>query len=220
MSGCDVGAVVLAVMPGSWCVGRWVGHHARVPALVPPVIAVGGLRRHAQPVLAVGELVLRPWVPSDAPAVAEAYRDDGIQRWHVRSMTDDEALEQVRTWVQGWAAETSAGWAVTSGGELVGRVGFRVLDLVEGSGEAAYWVLPAARGRGVAGRALAAVTDWMFDHVGLHRMTLRHSTRNAASCRVAEKGGYGYEGTQVEEGLHTDGWHDMHLHARLRGATR
>jgi ribosomal-protein-alanine N-acetyltransferase len=138
----------------------------------------------------------------------------------VRSMTDAEALEWVRTWAAGWAAETSAGWAVTSGGVLVGRVGFRVVDLVDGSAEAAYWVVPAARGRGVAGRALIAVTDWMFDHVGFHRMTLRHSTRNAASCRVAEKAGYGHEGTQAEQGLHADGWHDMHLHVRLSGATR
>lgn len=108
-----------------------------------------------------------------------------------------------------------AGWAVLEAGALAG-VGFRALNLDEGSGEAAYWVVPAARGRGIAGQALATVTDWMFSHVGFHRMTLLHSTRNEASCRVALKARYRFEGTQQKQALHSDGWHDMHVQARLR----
>ena len=60
----------------------------------------------------------------------------------------------------------------------------------------------------------------MFGQVGLHRIELLHSTGNAASCRVAEKAGYVLEGTKRRQGLHADGWHDMHLHARLRDDAR
>ncbi|SDC58769.1 GNAT family N-acetyltransferase [Actinokineospora iranica] len=186
-----------------------------MPELISPVIPAGALRRHDQPTLSVDELVVRPWEPSDAPAVVAAYRDPDIQRWHLRSMTEDEALRWVRDWPGRWAAETAAGWAVTRDDRLVGRVGFRTLNLAEGVGEAAYWVVPAARGLGVAPRVLTVLTAWMFDHVGFHRMALAHSTRNAASCRVAGKAGYVYEGTQRQQALHTDGWHDMHLHARV-----
>jgi ribosomal-protein-alanine N-acetyltransferase len=91
----------------------------------------------------------------------------------------------------------------------------RRLDLDQGEGEAAYWVLPPARGRGVATRALRAVTDWMFTYVGLHRVYLEHSTRNEASCRVATGAGFVAEGTRRSACLHLDGWHDMHLHARV-----
>lgn len=187
-----------------------------MPELVPPAVPAGRLRAQAQPRLPVDELVLRPWEPGDAARVAEAYADPEIQRWHVRSMTEAEALAWVRSWPERWEAETGAGWAVVEDGILLGRVGFRALDLAEGVGEAAYWVVPAARGRGVAPRALRAVTAWMFDHVGLHRIELVHSTGNAASCRVAEKAGYALEGTKRRHGLHADGRHDMHLHARLR----
>jgi len=38
---------------------------------------------------------------------------------------------------------------------------------------------------------------------------------NPASCRVAGNAGYGFEGIKRREALHADGWHDMHLHARL-----
>ena len=114
----------------------------------------------------------------------------------------------------GWAVETRADWAVTSDGAVAGRAGFRVVDLAEGWAEVAYWVLPAARGRGVAPRAVAVLTDWAFA-LGLHRLELRHATANEASCRVAERSGYPLEGVARSSVLHEDGWHDMHVHARL-----
>lgn len=84
----------------------------------------------------------------------------------------------------------------------------------EGSGEVAYRTLPVARGRNVAARALGAASSWMLTHGGLHRLELNHSVGNPASCRVAAKAGYAYEGTRRRQGLHLDGWH-MHLHALL-----
>jgi ribosomal-protein-alanine N-acetyltransferase len=186
-----------------------------MPLCTGPVVPAGRLSGLAQPDVTVDELVLRPWRVSDVPAVVEAYRDPAIQRWHVRSMSETEATTWVLAWADRWAAETAASWAVTVDGVLVGRMGLRVLDLAEGHGDVAYWVLPAGRGRGVAPRALAAVTEWMFTHVGLHRISLEHSTSNEASCRVATKAGYAVEGTKLSSGLHADGWHDMHLHARL-----
>ena len=77
-------------------------------------------------------------------------------------------------------------------------------------------MLPAARGRNVAARALGALTEWAFSKLGLHRIELVHSVANQASCRVADKAGYLAEGTKRQQTLHADGWHDMHLHARLR----
>jgi hypothetical protein len=62
---------------------------------------------------------------------------------------------------------------------------------------------------------LQAVTDWMFTHVGLHRVYLVHSTRNEACCRVAAGAEFLVEGTKRSASLHLDGWHDMHLHARV-----
>jgi [ribosomal protein S5]-alanine N-acetyltransferase len=187
-----------------------------VPDLVSPVVPAGRLRDQVQPRLIVDELVLRPWEPADAARVVEAYGDPAIQKWHARSMTEPEALSWVMSWSERWTAETGACWAVTDEELLVGRVGLRTVDLTEGAGEAAYWVMPDARGRGVATRALRAATAWMFTHVGLHRIELLHSTGNQASCRVANQSGYGYEGTKRRQALHADGWHDMHLHARLR----
>jgi [ribosomal protein S5]-alanine N-acetyltransferase len=185
--------------------------------LVPPAIPAGRLSGGPQPRLGAGELVLRPWTPADVARVVEAYGDDAIRRWHVRSMDEAEALRWIDERAERWEAETGVDWAVAEGDRVVGRVGFRDLELSQGRAEAAFWVLPAARGRGVAARALAAATAWMFDLAGFHRLELRHSPLNEASCRVAARAGYRLEATQREHGLHADGWHDMHLHARLKG---
>jgi RimJ/RimL family protein N-acetyltransferase len=61
--------------------------------------------------------------------------------------------------------------------------------------EVGYWTAGHARGRGVAPRALQAVTDWAFAGFGddgLTRLELLHQVDNLASCRVAEKTGYAF----------------------------
>ena len=71
-------------------------------------------------------------------------------------------------------------------------------------------------GRGVASAAVTTLRPWAFDQIGLQRIDLRHSVENTLSCRVATAAGFTAEGTLRGAALHTDGWHDMHLHARLR----
>jgi RimJ/RimL family protein N-acetyltransferase len=190
-----------------------------MPRLVSPFVAAGTLARLEQPVLAGDGFVVRPWHTGDVPAVAAAYQDPGIQLWHARSMNLAEAAAWVGQWPARWQAETGAGWAVADD-EVLGQISLRRIELGEGLAEISYWVLPAARGRQLAARALRLVSGWAFDVVGLHRIEVQHSTRNAASCRVAERAGWPAEGTKRGEALHADGWHDMHLHARLAGDPR
>lgn len=187
----------------------------RMPMLVTAVMSAGALAGSEQPDLDGEGIQLRPWQLSDVAVLVDAYSDPEIQQWHARSMTATEAQDWVTTRSARWTAEIGAEWAVTRDRAVIGRVGLRTLDLSEGSGEVAYWVMPEGRGQGVASRALEALTSWAFSDVGLHRAVLKHSTRNPASCAVAERVGYQLEGTARSEVLHQDGWHDMHWHARL-----
>ncbi|MBD7919873.1 GNAT family N-acetyltransferase [Cellulomonas sp. Sa3CUA2] len=179
-----------------------------------PVLRAGAFADLPQPVLAADDLVLRPWRRGDVDTVVAAYLDPAVQHWHARTMSADEAAAWVDHWQERWARDTGAGWAVTAGGDVVGQVSVRQVHLHEACVGLSYWVLPHARGRGVAVSALEAVTSWAFG-LGVHRADLDHSTRNPASCRVATKAGYAAEGTAVARGLHADGWHDMHLHSRI-----
>jgi RimJ/RimL family protein N-acetyltransferase len=187
-----------------------------MPSLVGPVVAPGTLAAMPQPDLPTDHgLILRPWTANDVPTVVEAYADPAIQQWNMNSMNEVEAAEWIDSWKSKWMAETDAGWAVDNAttGAVVGRLGLRGIRLDEGRAEVTYWVLPEARGRGIAVGATVAVCEWAFRSLRLHRIELAHSVLNAASCRVATKAGFALEGTRKSALLHPDGWHDMHLHA-------
>ncbi|MEU2758763.1 GNAT family N-acetyltransferase [Streptomyces sp. NPDC007094] len=187
----------------------------------PPTLASGCLAGAPQPVIPVAGdgLLLRPWERADARAFLSAYEDEGTRRWHTHRPT---TVAQVEEWFDGyrqdWERETGCHWAVArDSGEVLGRMALRRVDLADGTANAAYWVLPAARGAGVASRALAAVSAWALDDIGFQRLELDHSTRNDASCRGATRAGFRLEGTKRNAAVHDDGRHDMHLHARVRG---
>jgi RimJ/RimL family protein N-acetyltransferase len=185
----------------------------------PPTVAAGSLVAAGHPQLAAeGGLSLRPWDDDDAPAFFGAYQDPAIRHWHT---LQPASVAQVREWFSGyrrdWELEKAAHWAVTGdGGEVLGRIAMRGFNFDDGIAVCAYWVLPAARGAGVASRALAAVSEWALGPAGFYRLTLDHSVHNQASCRVATKAGFALEGTKRSAAVHADGRHDMHSHARVR----
>jgi RimJ/RimL family protein N-acetyltransferase len=168
-----------------------------------------------QPTLVRDGLVLRPFTAGDVPTLVAAYSEPSIQEWHVASLTTPEAEEWIASRLGLWRAETLVNWAITVSTTIVGRVGLKSIDLDQGIAEITYWVLAEHRRNGHAKRAVAVVTDWAFNDLGLHRIELTRSTLNGPSCRVAESSGYRLEGTMRLAGRHADGWHDMHLHARI-----
>ncbi|MBO1415727.1 GNAT family N-acetyltransferase [Streptomyces sp. FH025] len=147
-------------------------------------------------------LLLRPFEDADAPALVEAYRDETLRRFTRRPMAD---VEQAARWLalqyEGRAAGTRYSFAVLEAGEageageLVGNVALKRGAPGGETAEVGYWTAAPARGRGVAPRAVEALTAWAFDvfaHDGLIRIDLLHEGDNAASCRVAEKSGYAF----------------------------
>jgi RimJ/RimL family protein N-acetyltransferase len=192
-----------------------------MPELFPPAIAAGALSRSAQPTIAVGgAALLRPWVVNDAAAMVQAFDDPAIRRWHVqRADSIAEARDLVEYWRSGWPKESEANWAIVDpdADTLLGRIALKGVDLMDARAGVAYWMCPASRGRGLCPQAVVALSEWAFLTAGFHRLHLEHSTHNVASCRVAVKAGFREEGTSREAALHADGWHDMHVHARLAG---
>ncbi|MEU6282979.1 GNAT family N-acetyltransferase [Streptomyces sp. NPDC047028] len=189
---------------------------------IPAVVPAGRMAGAGQPVLGLpGGAELRPWRADDADADAllAAGRDPAIRRWNLFSVADrEEARQRISRMHERWRSETGAVWAVGPPGRAaVGLVGLNDVDLAGGSAEVVYWVLPEARGGGLVGRATRRLSTWALDDLGLHRLRLCHSAANPASCRVAEKAGYAFEGVQRSALLHADGWHDQHLHARVAG---
>lgn len=183
----------------------------------PDAISEGTMKDLVQPRVTIDdELGLRPFELADAPAILAGFSDPDIVRWHTRRLY---TLDDAQTWVRGaheaWTKEISSGWAIVdlSDESVLGRCALHT-HLGYGIAEVAYWVLPHARGRGVATRAAVAATRWGHGF-GFHRIELEHSTLNPASCAVATAAGFVAEGTKRQSGIHADGLHDMHFHSHI-----
>lgn len=190
-----------------------------MPYLVDPVVEPDSVSG-PQPEIGAADLTLRRWSRKDAPRLVEAFDDPDIRRWHLRRLDSRaEATGLVTGWRQDWRRHTAASWAIVhtaAPDTVLGQVGFRSLYLADGLAECSYWVLPEWRRKGLATRAAQVLGDWALDELGLQRLELVHSIRNAGSCRVALGAGFEVEGTKRRLQQHEDGWHDMHLHARVR----
>jgi RimJ/RimL family protein N-acetyltransferase len=166
------------------------------------------------------------WNP-DSDADVEAWlrglTDPEFQRWNTPLMTVrdiESARESLRARAESTASGTSVAYRVTDAGSgtTLGQIGVNEIDPVMRCGRVGYWVLPDARGRGVATRALALVARWAFTELELHRLDLGHALGHEVSCRVAERCGFRYEGVlrgAMFEVGRQDAFRDVHLHARL-----
>ena len=140
-------------------------------------------------------LRLRPWRPADLPALLAAHRDPALRRWLATSLADETAA---RHWLDaqaaGWASATRFSFAVVADADDTPPVGHVVVKAgTAGVAEVGYWTAAAARGQGIAVRALDTASRWALSEqelVRLTRLELLHAKDNHASCRVAEKCGY------------------------------
>jgi ribosomal-protein-alanine N-acetyltransferase len=200
-----------------------------VEPLRPAEISLG-------PIGSLGAVRLRPWRDDDLPAVLGAFSDPDLIRWTTHEAHPDEGL--VRAWLlsrrDGWNSGEMATWAAVTapaaiatpaaassrdgGGPLLGSVGLKRLRWARLAAapvhtDVMYWVLPAARGSGLASALASSATTWAHGVLGLHRVELHHELDNAGSCRVARRAGYELEGTTRRSFSTPRGWVDEHLHA-------
>ena len=113
------------------------------------------------------------------------------------------------TWLERYRGDERVGFAIED--ERGAFLGLALAPEIDREGrevELGYIVHPAARGRGVATRALVLLTRWAFDELGALRAYLYIDTGNGASLKVAERAGYVHEGVlrsvHVKQGLRAD----------------
>ena len=106
-------------------------------------------------------------------------------------------------------------------GEIVGQL--NVANILYGSVSSAsvgYWISPDAAGQNITPIAVALVTDYLFNDVGLHRVQIDIRPENAPSLRVVEKLGFRYEGKKVAY-IHINGdWRDHYSFALTSSEAR
>lgn len=185
---------------------------------------------HARATPLAPALVLRPWREEDVAALVDVFRDPVLRRWTSSAVeNEDDARRWVRGQARGWAAGDRFGFAVLEvrsdarsdlpHRQLAGHAVLKEVARGKPSAEVGYWTAAHARGRGVAPRALEALSGWAFGSLGadaLRRLELLHQVDNPASCRVAHKSGYDLD--RVLPAAPPSYPREGHLHIRRRDA--
>jgi ribosomal-protein-alanine N-acetyltransferase len=182
---------------------------------------------YPDPRLADDGVVLRPWAEGDVRCVEDEKRCDVgearlwiSRQWRRQSegagvclaiadAATDEALGCI-----GLLFRTRAGTAPVAGGREPDAAGL-VFELDPGAVGVGYWVLERGRGRGLASRAVALLTDWALTQAGLARVEALVEPGNVASQRVLERAGFVREGRLRSYLIVAGGRVDTFLYARL-----
>jgi len=146
-------------------------------------------------------ILLRPPALADLDAIVAACSDDEIARF-IPLMPVPYRRSDAEWWVdrcvQAWRDGEAFPFAIVdpASDRLAGAIEFRPVD-----GSIGYWVAAAARGSGLATRALQLVCEW---RPGRPLQLVTH-TANTASQRVAEKNGFRRIGVVTHEPAFRDG---------------
>ena len=103
---------------------------------------------------------------------------------------------------------------------VLGSASLYAIDLEQRTAAIGYWVLPEARRRGIATRAVRLLARWAFDELAIARLELTCGPDNEASQRVAARCGFVREGVLRSHMPFKGGRRDTVLHGLLPGELR
>ncbi len=171
-------------------------------------------------------LRLRPLTLDDEGDLLPYHADPEIVRyipWPVRTR------ELVRAALMKYAGRTrmsETGDGIVLGivekrsGTVIGEMNVQIASRADAQGEFGYVVARAFANRGYATEAAAAVLDYAFDALGLHRVSAQIDTRNAASAAVAAKLGMRREAEFRENEWFKGEWTSSWIYAILAAEWR
>jgi RimJ/RimL family protein N-acetyltransferase len=144
-----------------------------------------------QPPLTDGVVTLRSPNETDLPAIRKGTADPEVVRWIGPS--EGSALQTLELNRSRWNEGTDATFSICDPeDDCVGHVWVNLVDSRQG--EVGYWLLPEARGKGLATRSVKLISRWALRELRLLRLSLLTEPSNGPSQRVAERSGFVKEG--------------------------
>ncbi|ERT01307.1 acetyltransferase [Sporothrix schenckii 1099-18] len=162
----------------------------------------------ADPYLALGSCVLRPYKTSDVDALVRAANSPRVAKWMRNTFPHPYTRHSSEVWIAvatRWAPVRDLAICTAdgndgddgehAGGTVMGGIGLKLReDIQYRTMELGYWLGEAYWGRGIATDAVAAFCDWAFATFPLLlRLEAHVFDGNDASARVLEKAGFAFE---------------------------
>ena len=130
------------------------------------------------------------------------------------------SVEDEREFLQKMEQQAAEDVAFVSGifvqGKVVGTVGILPVDRANRKVDMGYWVDQGHEGKGLVTAACQVVIGYLFESVGLNRVTIYCATGNSRSRAVAERLGFTLEGVHREAERLGDRYGDLACYAMLK----
>jgi len=165
-------------------------------------------------------LELRQFQMSDAEelyAVADRNRDYLREwlPWVDRTHSAADMRDFIAARLEQFEAHQGPTAAIRVDGRIAGALGCHPIDWLNRNCHIGYWLDADEQGKGIMSRAVAALLDYLFDEVGLHRVTIQCGTGNHRSCAIPERLGFAHEGLVREAEWVNDRWVDLAIWGML-----
>jgi ribosomal-protein-serine acetyltransferase len=130
-----------------------------------------------------------------------------------------QSAEDIRRFIlraqKQFAANQGPQVAIRLNGRIVGSVGCHPIDWPNRHCSIGYWLEAARQGRGLMTQCCASFLDYLFDDLGLHRVTIQCGTGNTRSCAIPQRLGFTREGALRQAEWVNDRWVDLILWGML-----
>ena len=173
----------------------------------------------SSPILVSGEIKLRVAKMKDARTLERLILENRswLRPWEATNPDAPNSFDvraQLRGLLRQLDDQSGMPFVIEVQQQLQGQL--NVANVMYGSVSSAvlgYWISPEVAGKGVMPTAVALVTDYLMDQVGLHRVEINIRPENTASLRVVQKLGFRYEGLK-QRYIHINGdWRDHYVFA-------
>jgi [ribosomal protein S5]-alanine N-acetyltransferase len=175
---------------------------------IMPAETIGGEWDQGLPTIPASRVVLASLGPADVPRLFEIFSNPDVTRYWgspaLRSM--EEAADLLSTIREGLQTRRLFQWGIRpkSGDGVIGTCTLLHMDLVHRRSELGFALGREHWGQGLALEAVAALIDWSFQTLKLHRLEADVDPRNDRSLNLLERLGFQREG-YLRERYHEHG---------------
>ena len=177
-------------------------------------------------VLETERLILRPCVPEDAGPMFRNWAGDPevtkYLTWPTHTSEEVSAMV-IADWQKRCEKPDCYLWVIVLKelNEPIGSMSVvNIIDEKIQAMEVGYCIGQRWWHQGITSEALSRVMDFLFDEVGIQRVSARHDPRNPRSGAVMRKCGMKYEGTHRRADWNNQGVCDEAVYALLRDERR
>lgn len=149
-------------------------------------------------------LKLRRFTLHDAECMYKNYAtDERVTRF--LSWKPYNSIEDIEAFLSDMISQYTSNnvyhWAVELNNEIIGSISTVSIDEKNNNCEIGYCIGHEFWNKGITSEALSAIMNYLFNEIGMHRITAKHDIENPASGKVMQKCNMIYEGRLREHYL-------------------